>query len=77
MQDSTLCLKHITKVFLPSKSVYIYILLFFSPTERMREVFNDFYLAITNEEEEEPDTVTDELKTNAAELIKELDTKRG
>ena len=43
----------------------------------MKEVLNDFYLAITNEEEEEPDTVMDELKTNAAELIKELDTKRG
>ena len=43
----------------------------------MKEVLNDFYLAITNEEEEEPDTVMDELKTNAAELIKELETKRG
>ena len=43
----------------------------------MKEVLNDFYLAIKNEEEEESDTVMDELKTNAAELIKELDTKRG
>lgn len=42
--------------------------------ERVKEVLNDLYLAITNEE---PNTVMDELKTNAAELMKKLETKRG
>lgn len=45
----------------------------------MKEVLNNFYLAITNEEEKaELNTVMDELKTNAAELMmKELETKKG
>lgn len=44
---------------------------------RVKEVLNDFYLAITNDEDEKPNNVMDELKTNAAELMKELETKRG
>lgn len=47
---------------------------FTNSTERVKEVLNDLYLAITNEE---PNTVMDKLKTNAAELMKELETKRG
>lgn len=45
--------------------------------ERVKEVLNDFYAAITNEEDQKSNSVIDELKTNAAELMKKLETKRG
>lgn len=67
------------KFFLSSKFVLIVYFFFFhhDSTGRVKEVLNDFYLAITNEEDEKPNNVMDELKTNAAELMKELETKRG
>ena len=65
------------KVFLFSKTVFKVFLNFSSPTERIKEVLNDFYASITNEEEQKSNSVIDELKTNAAELMKKLETKRG
>ena len=48
-----------------------------SPTERVMEVLNDFYAAIMSEEEQKSNSAIGELKTNAAELMKKLETKRG
>jgi len=57
--------------------LFLKFFLFFFPTERVKEVLNDFYAAITNEEDQKSNSVIDELKTNAAELMKKLETKRG
>ena len=50
---------------------------FFSPTERIKEILNDFYAVITKEEEQKSNSAMDEMKTSAAELMKKLETKRG
>jgi len=45
--------------------------------EHVKEVLNEFYAAITNEEKQSSNSIIDELKTNAAELMKKLETKGG
>ena len=57
-----------------SPRVFFY---FFSPTERIKEILNDFYAVITKEEEQKSNSAMDEMKTSAAELMEKLETKRG
>ena len=54
--------------------VFFYI---FSSKERVKEILNDFYAAITTEEEQKSNSALDEMKPSAAELMKKLETKRG
>ena len=55
----------------------MFFFLLFSPTERIKEILNDFYAVITKEEEQKSNSAMDEMKTSAAELMKKLETKRG
>lgn len=44
--------------------------------ERVKEILNEFYVAIANAEEQKSNSALDEMKTSAAELMKKLETKR-
>ena len=53
------------------------IFLFSLPTGRSKRALNDIYAALKNEEQQKRNAIIDELKRNASELIKKLQTKRG
>ena len=82
MKHFILYLKHAAKVFCPlnltiNLHLHVFFFLLFSPTERIKEILNDFYAVITKEEEQKSNSAMDEMKTSAAELMKKLETKRG
>ena len=47
------------------------------PTARSKRAVNDIYAALNGEEQQNRGAIIDELKRNADELTKKVETKRG